>query len=59
MNDLNALHLDNTDFWSDIEFWMDSVHFWTNQLTKYGDKNGFYAKLIKQAWGQVDYYLFG
>jgi len=59
MNDLNTPHIAGNDFWSDIEFWMDSVHYWTKQLTTYGDQDGFYARSIDQAWAHVDYYLFG
>jgi hypothetical protein len=58
MNDLNAVETLDSG-WHNLEFWMTSVHYWTNQLNAYGDQDGFYARSIDQAWAHVDYYLFG
>lgn len=57
MEDLN---IDSRCFgWNQIAFWMESVHYWSNQLANYGDDDGFYAESIKSAWRMVDRELFG
>jgi hypothetical protein len=60
MEDLNN---DSRCFgWNQIAFWMKSVHYWTDQLSRHGDDNGqaiAYVDSIRFAWKMVDAELFG
>jgi hypothetical protein len=60
MNDLNTMaskELGNG--WTQVSFWMDSVHYWSERSIEAGDDNGFYEDSIKSAWRMVDRELFG
>jgi hypothetical protein len=60
MNDLNTMaskELGNG--WTQVSFWMDSVHYWSERSIEAGDDNGFYEDSIKSARRMVDRELFG
>jgi len=44
--------------WNQIEFWMDSVRYWTDRFEEFGDNESTtYAYNVSQAWKMVDHYL--
>ncbi len=58
MNDLNEIKTCNQSGWDQIEFWMDSVQYWTGRFEEFGDNaSTTYAHNISQAWKMVDHYL--
>lgn len=59
MQDLNAGRVGVGSGWDSVEFWMTSVHYWSDQLAAYGDADGFYARSIQSAWDMVEMDLFG
>ena len=60
MKDLNTMASKELgSSWTQISFWMDSVHYWSERSIEAGDDNGFYEDSIKSAWRMVDRELFG
>ena len=59
MQDLNTKVTEVKTAWDSIAWWMDSVHYWTEQAATWGDADGFYARSIQSAWDMVEMDLFG
>ena len=57
MNDLNFAYRDDSG-WDSIEYWMESVEYWSGRLAECGDVNG-YRTSIKVAWDMVNLELCG
>jgi hypothetical protein len=57
MHDLNAVDTLETG-WHNLEFWMDSVHYWTRRMNQVDEEfKATYQHSIDQAWMMVDAYL--
>ena len=60
MKDLNTtMSSELGSSWTQISFWMDSVHYWSNRMVESGDDDGAYADSVALAWRMVDRELFG
>jgi hypothetical protein len=45
--------------WENINYWMESIKFWTAAIEKYGDEDGLFGQHITVGWSMIDKDLFG
>jgi len=54
---LNFAYRDDSG-WDSIEYWMESVEYWSGRLAECGDVNG-YGRSVRLAWNMVNLELCG
>ena len=58
MNDLNTMTSTGWSGWQALEYWLDSVEYWSGRMAECGDINGYRAS-VQVAWDMVNLELTG